>query len=119
MVTILMISANLATPGLLKIKIFRNKGYDVIIPDYDITNRILSRDSNFIVDVVMTLSKRPLYKDLTRKTTFFEGWSWFKFNNLGMALAMTLKFYTNVAKGLKLKVRKFWELRPAFVEVAG
>ena len=27
-------SAKLATPGLLKIKIFRNKGYDVIIPDY-------------------------------------------------------------------------------------
>ena len=53
MVTILMISAKLATPGLLKIKIFQNKGYDVIIPDYDVTNKILSRDSNYIVDVVM------------------------------------------------------------------
>ena len=42
-----------------------------------------------------------------RKTTFFEGWSWFKFNNLGLALGMTLKFYANVAKGLKLKVTKF------------
>ena len=46
-------SAKLATPGLLKIKIFQNKGYDVIIPDYDVTNKILSRDSNYIVDVVM------------------------------------------------------------------
>ena len=27
---------------------------------------------------------------------------WFKFNNLGMALGMSLKFYANVAKGLKL-----------------
>ena len=32
---------------------------------------------------------------------------------------MTLKFYTSVAKGLKLKVRKFRGLNPAFVEVTG
>ena len=30
---------------------------------------------------------------------------------------MTLKFYTSVAKGSKLKVRKFWGLSPTFVEV--
>ena len=53
MVTILMMSAKLATPGLLKIKVFQNKGCDVIIPDYDVTIKILSRDSNDIVDVVM------------------------------------------------------------------
>ena len=53
MVTILMMSAKLATPGLLKIKIFQNKGYDVIIPNHDVTNKILLRDSNYIVDVVM------------------------------------------------------------------
>ena len=34
-----MMSAKLATPGLLKRKIFRNKGYDVIIIDYDVTNK--------------------------------------------------------------------------------
>ena len=50
---ILMISAKLVTPGLVKIKIFRNKGYDVIILDYDVTYKILSRDSNYIADVVM------------------------------------------------------------------
>ena len=49
MVTILMMSAKLATPFLLKIKIFWNKGYDV----YDVVNKILSRDSNDIVGVVM------------------------------------------------------------------
>ena len=53
MVTILMISAKLATPDLLKIKIFQNKGSDVIIPNYDVTNKILSRKSNYIIDVVM------------------------------------------------------------------
>ena len=35
-----------------------------------------------------------------------------------MALGMALKFITSVAKGLKLKVRKFWRLFPMFVEVA-
>ena len=30
---------------------------------------------------------------------------------------MALKFYTRVAKGLKLNVRKFWRLLPTFVEV--
>ena len=54
---------------------------------------------------------------MTRKTTFFDGWSWFKFNNLGLALGTNLKFYTSVAKGLKLIVRKFWGLIPTFVEV--
>ena len=55
MVTIMMISAKLAPAGLLKIKIFQNKTYDVIIAAYDVTNKILSCDSNFIVDVVMRL----------------------------------------------------------------
>ena len=57
--------------------------------------------------------------DLTRKTTFFKEWSLFKFNNLGLALGMTLKLYNNVAKGSKLKVGKFWGLIPTSVEVRG
>ena len=40
-----------------------------------------------------------------------------KFNNLGLALGMTLKFYKNVGKGLKLKVRKFLVLMPKLTEV--
>ena len=54
-----------------------------------------------------------------QKNCFFRKWSWFKFNNLGLALGMTLKFYTNLAQGLKLKVRKFWGQIPTFVEVTG
>ena len=38
---------------------------------------------------------------------------------MGLALGMALKSYTSVAKDLKLKVRKCWELIPAFVKVAG
>ena len=41
-----MMSAKMATPGLLKIKVFVNKGYDVIIFVHDVTNKILSGDSN-------------------------------------------------------------------------
>ena len=36
MVTILTMSAKLASPVLLKLKTFQNKGYDVIILDYDV-----------------------------------------------------------------------------------
>ena len=56
---------------------------------------------------------------MTRKTNFFEGCCWFKFNNLGLARGMTLIFYTSVSKGLKLKVSRFRELIPTFVKVTG
>ena len=48
-----MMSAKLTTPDILKIRKFENKGYGVIIHDYDVTNKILSRALNYIVDVVM------------------------------------------------------------------
>ena len=53
MVTILMMSAKMAIIAYLKIKAFWNKGYDVIISVHDAINKNLSRDSNYIVDVVM------------------------------------------------------------------
>ena len=84
MVTILMMSAKMATPGLLKIGVFWKKGYDVIISVHDVTNKILSRDSNYIVDVVMwpkfgnsSISVREviitsILKGFDQKTLFFE-----------------------------------------------
>ena len=53
MVKTLMMSAKMAMPGLLKIKVFWNKGYYVIYYVYDVTNKILSHESNYIVDGVM------------------------------------------------------------------
>ena len=53
MVTILMMSAKMATLELVIIKVFWNKGYEVIISTYDITNKILLRDTNYIVDVAL------------------------------------------------------------------
>ena len=53
MLAILMMSAKFVTLGLFKIKIFWNKGFDVIISAHDIANNILSRDWNCIVDMVI------------------------------------------------------------------
>ena len=53
MLAILMMSARLGTPGLYKIKVFWNKSYAVITSALNVTNEILSRDSGYIVDVVM------------------------------------------------------------------
>ena len=51
-------------------------------------------------EVVIT----SILQGFDRENHFFEELSWFKFNNLGLALGVNLKFYTFVAKGLKLKV---------------
>ena len=53
LVIILMMLAKVATPGLIKITVFWNKGYDVIILVTDVTNKILSRDLNYIVNLFM------------------------------------------------------------------
>ena len=52
---ILMISAKMATLGLLKIKVFWSEVYDLTISVYDVIKKILSRDSNYIVDIFMWL----------------------------------------------------------------
>ena len=49
MVTVFMMSAKMATLGFLE-------GYDIIISVYDVINKKLSRDSNYIVNVVITSS---------------------------------------------------------------
>ena len=53
MVAISMISAKVATQVLIKIEVFWNEGYNAIIYVHDVINQILSRDSNYIVDLVM------------------------------------------------------------------
>ena len=125
-----MMSAKMRTPGLLKITVFWKKGYEVINFVDDVTNKILSRDSNHIVDVLMrpkfdncSISLREVITSSTlwgfdQKNRFFL-WSWFNLNNLGLALGTNLKFYNSVKKGLKLIVRKFWGLILMFVEVTG
>ena len=124
-------SAKLATPGLLEIKIFQWKCCEVIKLDYDITNKTLPRESSYIVDVVMwprfgnsRISIREVIiisvlKEFAIKTTFLKRWSCFKFNTFEEPLGMTLKFYTSVEKGLNLKDKRFLGLIPMFVELTG
>ena len=123
---ILILSTKMATPCLLKITVFWNKGCDVIISANDVTVIILWHDSNYIVEVFMwpkfgnsSISmgkaiRTSILYGFDRKATFFEGCSWFKFNNSWLLLGANLKFYTSVGKGLKLKVRKFWGLIPTY-----
>ena len=47
MLLILMMSAKLATLGLLKRKVFQSEGYDVIIV-HGVTNTVLSRDQSLL-----------------------------------------------------------------------
>ena len=48
-----MMPGKMATPDLFKIKVFWNKVYYVIYSVYAVTNKILSYESNYIVDVVI------------------------------------------------------------------
>ena len=48
-----MMSVEMAIPGLLKITVFWNEGYDAIIPLDDVTSKVWPLDSNDIVDLFM------------------------------------------------------------------
>ena len=105
-VAVSMISAKFATLDLLKLKVFWNKGYDVIISVHDVTSKMLAHVSYYIVAVIMwpkfgnpNISTREviitsILYGFDQKNQFFEGCSWFKlFNDLGLAIRMTLKFF--------------------------
>ena len=99
-------SAKLALLCVFKIDAFWNKGYVVTTSVRDVINKILLRDSNYIVDVIMW----PNFGNSSiSMTEVIITLSFFKLNNLGLAVAMAWKLYTSVGKGLKLKVRKFLE----------
>ena len=113
-----MMSAKSTTPGFLKIVIFWNKSYEVIISAHDVRSKILHCESNYIVDGVWpkfyVLSFFQFLEDLI-KNRFFR--SWFRFNDLGLLLGMVFKFYCSLVKGLELKVRTSWWLISKLAEV--
>ena len=78
---------------------------------------MVSKFANFIISMTEVVITSILWGFDQRKQ-FFEGYSWFKAKNLGLALGMTLTFYTSHEKVLKLKVRKFYMLISTFEEVA-
>ena len=105
--------------------------HNVMIYVHDVTNQILLLVSNYIADVIVWPKFRnssiymreviinSILWEFDQKSHFFQKCSRLKFSNLELALGIVLKFYTSVAKGLKLKFRKFWGLNPTFVEVTG
>ena len=52
MATTLVISSKMATLDLLKRKLFWNKVYDIIVSVYDVIDKVLPGESNYIVDAV-------------------------------------------------------------------
>ena len=53
MIPILLMPAKFDIPGFLEIKEFWNERYNDIIFIYDATNKILSCESNYVLDVVI------------------------------------------------------------------
>ena len=48
-----MISSKLTAVGVLEIKLFRNKNYDVLISVHDVTKKILLSDPIYIEDIAV------------------------------------------------------------------
>ena len=84
MFAVLMTSAKIATLGFLKEKVFWSKVNDVKISVQDVTNKILSRDSNYIKDVVI----------------------WSKFGNYNISLREVI--ITSILEGFDQRKQFFW-----------
>ena len=124
MIVILIVSANLASSSLLKINAFWNKGYGVIISTYDVTKKNLSRNSYYIVDVVIwpkfdnsSISMRDVIARIWPEKTIFWGAVFVQVKYLESDTK--LKLYSSVAKGPKVKAGKFLELVPTFCTLQG
>ena len=85
-VKILMMSAKMATRGVLKIKFFGKKDYDVITSVHEFNNKIPSRDSNYNVNVVM----------------------WPKFGNSSISVREVI--ITSILLGFDQENRLFWRV---------
>ena len=77
---------------------------------YDVIQIILQMclcDQSLVTAAILweKLSQPQFYKNFTKKSAFFEGWCWFKFNNLGLHYVQTWNF-TPVWKRVKTKSQK-------------
>ena len=68
----------MVTVGIVNIKVFQKKGYDIIVFVYDVTNKILSLESNYIVYMGLTLGMTlkfytSVVKELKLKVKRFGG----------------------------------------------
>ena len=61
----------MATLSFLKIKVFLNKDYYVITFVRDITNKVISREWKYIIDLAKVLMTQQFNKNLTWKPLFW------------------------------------------------
>ena len=127
MVTIFMMSAKMTTLSFLEIKIFWDEDYGTIISVHDVTNKILTCHSNYVVVSVMwpkfgnsSISVREVIMTsilygFDQKFWPILVWPW----NLYQFGKSVKTINTSMVKALKLKVRKFSGLILTFVEVTG
>ena len=112
-------SAKMANPGLLKIKVFGNKDYDIITYIRDVTNKILSRDLNYAVDVVMwlkfdntSISMREviiisILQEFDQKNCFFWEVVLVQAQKFGTGTRYELETLHQCSKKFKTKSQKF------------
>ena len=127
MVTIFMMSAKMTTLSFLEIKIFWDEDYGTIISVHDVTNKILTCHSNYVVVSVMwpkfgnsSISVREVIMTsilygFDQKFWPILVWPW----NLYQFGKSVKTINTSMVKALKLKFRKFSGLILTFVEVTG
>ena len=86
-VAILMMPVKLSTLGLLEIKVFWDKDCNIIIFVQEVTNK------NLLLQILLWIwsFNQSLVTDRN---------SWFIFNDLGLALDVSMKFYVSGEKGL-------------------
>ena len=83
-----MMPVKLSTLGLLEIKVFWDKGCNITIFVQDVTNK------NLLLQILLKIwsFNQSLVTDRN---------SWFIFNDLGLALGVSMTFYVSGEKGLK------------------
>ena len=126
-----MMSAKMTTPGLLKITVFWNEGYGVIFSVDDVTIKVLSCDSNYIVDVFMwpkfgycSISMRKVITTsilygFDQKKRFFWGVVLVQGQKFGTGTRYKLEILHQCGKRVNTKCQIVWGLNPTFVEVTG
>ena len=120
----------MATLVLLKIKVFPSKDCDIIVFVDDVINRILSLDSDYVVDVVIWpnfgyyhFNERSCHNlnfmRIWPKISLFWGVALFEGQLCGTGIRYSLKSLRQFLKRVKLKVRKCGGLIRTFVEITG
>ena len=96
---ILIISTKLASPGALQSLYSEKKLCHSFCPwcheqGFNLWLKLYCRCVHVTRVSIEEVIILQFYKDLTRKTDFFEGWPWFKFINLDYSYHVTFTFYS-------------------------